>query len=430
MRLRFKTNTSRAFAVLAVSLAGCRNGVKLSPSIGEAYVGPANVQIRGDTTPQSPVVATAKHGDRLEILREKRKMLMVRTAGGAEGWADERQLLAASDMAALKELAARAAQMPGQGQATTFGDLRVHTQPSYQAPSFLLIKANEKFDVLTHVVLPRMETTRAPLVPPPPKKAKTERKTAPKNPKLLPPPMPRLPAPPPDWLDLSKSTLPKSDPAPEEARPEKPVPTDRWSLIRTSTGESGWVYTRMISMAIPDEVAQYAEGHRIVAYLPLGSVQDGNQNKPTWLWTTVAAGNPPYDFDSFRVFVWSIRHHRYETGHVELHLKGYLPVLLESVEVPAAGKSKADAGKLHYSGFSVCTQKKDGNRYRREYAFYNEKIRFVEEHPCEPPSAPVTVKAAAPLPGLDKPAVEPPKETFVERMKKRWQGLTKHLFGG
>ena len=79
----------------------------------------------------------------------------------------------------------------------------------------------------------------------------------------------------------------RDDPPPSRRR-QKPVPTDYWSLVRTPTGQSGWVLTRLISMAIPDEVAQYAEGHRIVSYLPLGYVQDEDQKKPIWLWTTVA----------------------------------------------------------------------------------------------------------------------------------------------
>ena len=414
----------------AVFLAGCSNGPKRGPVLGEAYVGPATVQIRSDTTPKSAPVATVQHGERLAILQQKRKLLLVRTASGAEGWTDERQLLAASDMAALKELSERSAKMPAQGQATTYADLRVHTQPSYQAPSFLILKANDKFDVLAHAVVPRADAERAPLVPPPPKKSKMDRKPSPKNSKLLPPPVPRPPGPPPDWLDLSKSTLPKKEAAPADAPADKPALTDRWSLIRTPGGESGWVYTRLITMAIPDEVAQYAEGHRIVSYFPLGDVQDGNQKKTIWLWTTAGSGNAPYDFDSFRVFVWSLRHRHYETAHVELRLKGYLPVLVHPVEVPASVRNKSDASRTRYPGFSVCTENRDGARYRREYALYNEKVRLVGTQPCEPPPPPVTVKAAAPLPGADAPAAEQPKETILQRMKKRWNALTKRLFGG
>jgi SH3-like domain-containing protein len=415
---------------LAVLLAGCRNGPKGGQPIGEAYVGPATVQLRSDTTPKSAVVATVNHGDRLEILQQKRKVLLVRTASGAEGWTDERQLLAQSDMAALKELSERSAKMPAQGQATTYADLRVHTQPSYLAPSFLVLKANEKFDVLAHAILPRTEVARTPLVAPPKKAKTTERKSPQKNPKLPPPPMPRPPGPPPNWLELSRSTLPPKEAPPPEVHAETPLQTDRWSLIRTPGGESGWVYTRLITMAIPDEVAQYAEGHRIVSYFPLGEVQDGKQKKPTWLWTTVGSGNLPYDFDSFRVFVWSLRRHRYETAHVELRLKGYLPVLVLPMEVPNTGKNKADTPGARYPGFSVCTEAQNGGRRRREYALYNEKVRLMGERPCEPPAPPVTVKAAAPLPGADSPAAQPPKESFLERMKKHWDSLVKRLFGG
>lgn len=415
---------------LAVLLAGCRNGPKGALAIGEAYVGPATVQLRSETTPQSAVVATAKRGERLEILRQKRKVLLVRTAGGAEGWTDERQLLAQSDMAALKELAERTAKMPAQGQAATYAELRVHTQPSYQAPSFLVLKANEKFDVLTHALVPRTEAPRAPLVTPPKKPKPAERKAPQKNGKLLPPVPPRPPGPPANWLELSKPAVPPQEATPAAAHAEAPVPSDRWSLIRTASGESGWVYTRMITMTIPDDVAQYAEGHRIVSFFPLGEVQDGSQRKTTWLWTTVASGNPPYDFDSFRVFVWSFRRHRYETAHVELRLKGFLPVQVLPVDISGTGRNKADIPRGQYPGFSICTEEKDGERRRREYAMYGERIRLAGERPCEAPAPPVTVKPTAPLPGADTPAAAPPKETFLERMKKHWNSLTKRLFGG
>jgi hypothetical protein len=84
-------------------------------------------------------------------------------------------------------------------------------------------------------------------------------------------------------------------------------------------------------MAIPDEVAQYAEGHRIVSYFSLGSVRDGDQQKDTWLWTTVGDGHHPYDFDSFRVFAWSVHRHRYETEYIERNVIGYSPVEIQPV---------------------------------------------------------------------------------------------------
>ena len=191
-------------SVLAVALTGCQTGGDSAPSIGEAFVGPATLKIRSDIPLQAKPVATVKHGERLEILQQRRRFLRVRTASGAEGWTDERQLLAAEDMQKLKDLAARASRMPVQGQGTTFSDLNVHTQPARQSPSFLQVKENEKFDVLVHTTAPRIETSRKPLIPPPPpKKPKAEEKKPAKESKY--PPMPKPPGPPANWLALWSS---------------------------------------------------------------------------------------------------------------------------------------------------------------------------------------------------------------------------------
>ena len=404
-------------------LAGCRSGSERVPAIGEAFVGPATLKIRADIPLESATVATVKHGERLDILQQRRKFLRVRTPFGAIGWTDERQLLAVSDMANLKALFERAAGMPSQGAGATFGDLRVHTQPSLQAPSFLLIKENGKFEVLAHEIVPRTDLARAPLIPPAPKRVRVPRKPAHES-KGLALTMPKPPPPPADWLALSKTDLPPED-APEEEPPEpaKPLPTDNWSLIRQSDGQAGWVLTRMIRMAIPDEVAQYAEGHRIVSYFPLGQVQDGDAKKNIWLWTTI--GSPgPYDFDSFRVFVWSLRRHRYETAYIERNLQGHSPVLLEQVDLGAKGKGAS--GK--YPGFSVCTTAKDGTLRRRSFALLENTVRYAGDRACEV-SAPLVAAAAPPPAGPRADAETAPRqpaaESLFERLKRRVRAIAR-----
>jgi hypothetical protein len=411
---------------LLLLLAACRSGPERLPPIGEAYVGPSVLNIRSDIPLQSPTVATVKHGDRLLILQRRRRFFKVRAPNGAEGWTDERQLLAAEDMAALRELSERAAKMPPQGRAGTYGELNVHTQPARGSPSFLQVKEGEKMAVLAHVITPRTDVPRKPLLPPPPKRQKAAEKKNPKRePKYPPPPMPKPPAPPKDWLELSRTDH-SDDEAPaeeEEAPADKPVLMDDWSLVRTASGQSGWVLTRRLIMAIPDEVAQYAEGHRIVSYFSLGEVTDGDQKKPIWLWTTIGDSRPPYDFDSFRVFIWSIKRHRYETAYIERNLIGYAPVLLKEVDISTGAKVKGQPVTTRYPGFSICEQKVDGQRYRREYALITNIVRFAGEHPCEGPQTSELVKPSAPLPGN---AAEPPQqqqtETFTQRFKKRLRG--------
>lgn len=393
---------------LAVLTAGCSSEPPRAPSIGQAYVGPATLKIRSDIPLQSATVTTVKHGDRLELLQRRRRFFRVRTPSGAEGWTDERQLLAADDMDYLRDLAKLASKMPVQGQGTTYGDLNVHTQPARESPSFIQIKHKEKVDVLVQISTPRSNAVaRKPLLPPKPKKKAEPKKSSAKPSKYPPPPMPAPPPLPKDWLELSKTDLP-DDPPPEDEVDDKPTPMDDWSLVRTSTGQSGWVLTRRLQMAIPDEVAQYAEGRRIVSYFSLGKLQDGDQRKDVWLWTTVTGGQHPWDFESFRVFIWNLRRHRYETAHIERNLKGYAPVLVKDVDYQGA----------KYPGFSVCTEKKDGQRSRREFALLSNVVRFAGEYPCEV-VPPLIESLKAPAPATIATTDAPPAESFMDRIKKR-----------
>ena len=77
------------------------------------------------------------------------------------------------------------------------------------------------------------------------------------------------------------------------------------------------------------------------------------------------SGRPPWDFESFRLFIWSLKRHRYETAYIERKLEGYSPVLLETVEYAGA----------RYPGFSVCPAKGDGERYRDVTPIY---VRLAE----------------------------------------------------
>jgi hypothetical protein len=407
--------------ILAIGLVSCESGPKRANPIGEAFAGPAVLKIRKDIPLESPVVATVKHGDRLALLQKRRRFFKVRVPSGVEGWADERQLLAKEDMEKLRELAARAAKMPPQGQATAFGELNVHTQPSRQSPSFLQMKENEKFEVLTHVATPRTDLTRKALLPPPPRKDKPAVKKAPKEVRYPPlTPLPQPPGPPSNWLDLSRTDLSLEDSEESESEKEaKPIAMDDWSLIRTPGGESGWVLTRRLVMAIPDEVAQYAEGHRIVSYFSLGEVADDDKKKANWLWTTTRDGSREYDFDSFRVFVWSLRRHRYETAYIERNVHGYAPVLLEQVDLSAPNTKSKSAAASKFPGFSLCVENKQGQRVRRSYAFLTNIVRYAGEQPCE--AAPLeTVRASAPLPSGPEPQ---PAAGLLERMRARVRRL-------
>ncbi|HEV2200394.1 MAG TPA: SH3 domain-containing protein [Bryobacteraceae bacterium] len=369
----------------ALLLCSCQRRPPEEPSLGVAYAGPATLNLRKDLSSRSPAITTVRHGEELQILETRRRFARVRAADGSQGWTDANLLLSSQQMDTLKQLAARAAALPSQGSASVSELLNVHTEPARLSPSFYQIAEGASVEVVGHSVAPRQAPV--PSIPnaagrnPDAKKVRTKQaKAAP----LIPPPAPA--GPPSNWVQLSRpraADLPGYVPP----APAAPPATDDWSLVRTRDNKAGWVLSRMLFMSVPDEIAQYAEGHRITAYLALGDVKDGDQIKQNWLWTTVTPGNKCCEFDSFRVFVWSIKHHRYETAYIERNVSGFYPVQLAAV--PGSQEK----------GFSLVLQDKDGKLYQRTYAFAGYHVRMIAREPAAPalehPSEPKVSRAQA-----------------------------------
>ena len=362
---------------LALILAACGASESRAPAIGEAYAGPATLALRKDIPLQATVVGTVKHGQRLEIIQHRRRFMKVRAPNGVEGWTEDYLLLSSADIAALKQVERRALAMPSQGLASTYELLNVHTEPNRFSPSFLQIKEGEKVDVVAHMTTPRTPPERKPLIPRRPRNTPIRKRSQEKYPL---PPLPLPPPPPKNWKEFSQ-TPPEVQQEIDAERAAHAPPTDDWSLVRNSKGESGWVLSHRLYMAIPDEVAQYAEGHRITSYFPLTDVHDGDVVKHNWLWTTISSGDHPYDFDSYRVFTWSLHHHRYETAYIQRNVEGYFPVFAKPTE------------------FSVCVVNDAGQRVRRTYSFIVTTVRLSGEQPCQP--------AANGLPGLEVAGTAP-----------------------
>lgn len=354
--------------------AGC--GTDKAPQeqfrvIGEAFVGPMTLGIRKDLTPRSPEIADVKHGEKLELLERRRRFIRVRTKAGAIGWIDSRQLMTAEQIAKLEELAEQYADTVKIGQATVYDALNLHNEPNRQAPSFTQIPEKGVVDVIGYQLSPRVAYQAPPLIEekkPTPRRSRKKGKKMEKDeslPLLPPPSAPELPD---DWITLSQS--PKED---DEKLNQPPVKMDDWTLVRMPDGKVGWALSSMLIMAIPDDVAQYSEGHRIMGYWPLGEVIDEGVKKNHWLWVTQSQKSVPFNFDGFRVFMYTTKRHRYEQAYRIKNIHGHFPV-----DVIQPG-SKKD----YLAEFSIITDE-NGQKILRHYAFLGYRVMTLEELPWTP----------------------------------------------
>lgn len=332
-------------------LTACKNPVPgVADTAGTAYIAPTSVNLRGDIS-QKNTVAVLTHGERVQVLDQKRRFVQIRAGSGATGWVDAFQLLTPEQMSELQKERMYALTLPSEGTASVFDPLNVHLEPSRLSPSFTQIPEGGTVQVLQYKLTPRVTATPKPPVftidrPQPERKRKKDTKPAFRlPPKPAPPGLPR------NYDELSSSQVEPAKPT-QPVVPEKPPTLEEWTLVRTKNNLTGWVLSRNLYMSIPDEVAQYAEGKRITSYFSLGEVKDEESGtvKHNWLWTTLS-GPAAYDFDGWRVFIWNRRHHRFETSYRQRDVEGYFPVQV-------AGNQ-----------FFLITKDDDGKMRRRTYNF-------------------------------------------------------------
>lgn len=363
---------------IIVASGGCGGGKPRTPAIGEAYVAPMTLNLRQELSIRAPVIATVKHGDRLEILERRRRFVKVRTDKEEEGWTDSRQLLSPQGMSRLRSATAHAARLPSQGKVSPFDKLNVHIEANRQSPSFYQLPEKEWADMVNRAVTPRVAYAPDP---------KPETKKEPPKPETR--------------KEGAKHTAGQE--------PVEPLLKDDWTLVRLKDGRSGWVLSRMLMLGLPDEVTQYAEGHRITSFFPVGEVEQHGQKKHHWLWTTISVPPEKFQFDSVRLFVWSTRRHRYETAYRESRLQGYFPTTVEPTESGAR--------------FSIIAAGKDGVVMRRTYEFNGAQVKIVAREPYTIPSLGDNSSAEA-LPPTPQPTRQELSrwESMKHWVRRKWGG--------
>ena len=293
------------------------------------YVSAIETSLRDRVATMYNKVGTVHNGERVDVLERQRRFVRVRTDAGVEGWIEQRSLVTQEIFDGFQKLAQDAKGMAGQGHGTTRAELNMHITPSRDGEHLYLLKDGEKVEILKRATTDR-NAPKPPKPAPPPKappKAKEE-KPAPAETAL--PAAAKPPSAP--TVTLADKT-PVAAPASDNGKPAEPpkLVMEDWYLVRNSAGQVGWVLMRMVDLDVPLDVAQYAEGQRIVGYFVLNTVSetiDGEEKQePQYL---MLLNEPkdglPFDYNQVRVFTRNRNKHRYETAYRERDMEGYFPV--------------------------------------------------------------------------------------------------------
>ena len=289
-----------------------------------AYVSAPQATLRDRVAAVYTKTGVVKNGERVQVLDRDRRFVHVRTDSGADGWMEQRYLVTQQVFDAFQKLAQAEQNSPVQADASTRNDTNLHLDPARNAEHLYQLNQGSKVALL--------------------KRAASE--------KVLP----------------GAQARPAAKPGDKDKEAPKPALEDWW-LVRDSSGHVGWVLARMVDVDAPLEVAQYAEGQRIVAYFVLNEVNDGGKKVPQYLvMLTEPKDGMPFDYNQIRVFTWNVKRHRYETAYREHNLDGVLPVTV-------AQESFDKEGMLPV--FILRVKDENGNVTERKYKLNTPIVRRV-----------------------------------------------------
>ena len=309
-------------------LAGCG---QVGSKTEYAYVASPEVVLRDQVAQVYTKTGIVHNGERVQVLErmQGRRFVRVRSSRGEEGWVQDRYLTDQQTYDQLQKLEEQFKNTPAQAVAITRAQVNLHAIPGRKTEHLYQLNENEKVDLLGRQVADRNAT--------PPKKA-------------------------------SDSDSSEEQAGATEKPGQEPVWEDWW-LVRDSKKRAGWVLARMLYVDVPIDIAQYAEGQRLVGFFLLDQVKDGDNNVSEYLvLLSENKDGQPYDFDQIRVFTWNIRRHRYETAYREHGLAGFLPVTVGRESFEKEGELRT---------FTVPEKDREGQLHQVKYKFNPPIVRRV-----------------------------------------------------
>ena len=301
---------------------GCNRG-KSNGDKEIAYVSAPQAFLRDQVAAVYNKAGTVKNGEAVQILARDRRFARVRNSAGAEGWLEQRYLVTKETYDSFQKLAALMAKQPVQATAVAHNQSNIHLDPQRDAEHLFQVDQGAKLSLM--------------------KRASSEK------------PLP--------------GGQPKSTTTAKEGQTPVAPSMEDWWLIRDEAGHVGWVLGRMLDVDVPLEIAQYAEGQRLVASFVLDRVTDGDKQVPQYLVLfTENKDGMPFDYNQVRVFTWNVRKHRYETAYREHNLNGVLPLTVSHETFDKEGDLPV---------FTVRVKDDAGNVTERKYKLNTPIVRRV-----------------------------------------------------
>ena len=326
----------RVVLCFLLSFTGCEH-FKSKPLDEYVYVTAKQTFLRDRVAAVSNRTGTVENGQRLKVLERGRRFVRVETDKNETGWIDEKTIATQQTFDAFAALQQEHAKDPVVASAVVRDEVYLHITPGRATERFYRLAEGEKLSLIK----------RATLV-----------KGGGPNPNAKPAPArnPKQAAIPGADTGIKPSNAGTPVVAPSATKPgdtadEPPPPMEDWWLVRDTQGRVGWMLSRLLDVDLPDSIARYAEGQRIVGAYILNKVNDpdapqDDKNIPEFV--TVLSpykAGLTYDFDQVRVFIWNEKKHRYETAFREKNVEGYLPVEIKTLQ-DLYGKAANSAAPL------------------------------------------------------------------------------------
>lgn len=274
-----------------------------------AYVGLQGASIWNSTAEVRTAVANLSYGEPVQIFQRDGDHALVQTKTGVRGWVSSDSLMSSALWHGAEQLNKETEAMPVQARGRTRARSNVHIRPGRQWEVISSAPGGTAVEMFAR--------------------------------------------------EATANVGQQSRPGPSSDSSN----LEDWWLVRANVKDaaqvSGWVLGRLISLDLPEPLPEYqsSEHINIVAWFEINRALDSTGVvKPEYLVVGTRDGEGrPCDFTLIRVFTWSPKRHRYETGFIERGLCGSLPVQVAPAPTPG--------GKAHFNFSNVGLKGRENRQY-------------------------------------------------------------------